>query len=188
MNDDSANDSGVVQLGQGVCAPGEMDDTVAFVHETKSTVKITVHRGNVCNDLMNFFINKSKKKAEAEALKHATFEIIMLKETGYPEVAEDNGGVMRDALAEFWDTFYVQFCTGKTQVVPVLRHDMQSPHWKAIGCVIRMGFCQENIFPVKLARPFAELAVLRTTYTDVVEPFLQFLPEMDRNTLEDAMI
>ena len=33
----------------------------------------------------------------------------MLKEDGTPEAAENNGGVMQDALTEFWDTFYLQY-------------------------------------------------------------------------------
>lgn len=48
----------------------------------------------------------------------------MLRENGTPEVAEDNGGVMRDSLTEFWDTFYLQFTEGNECKVPVLRHDM----------------------------------------------------------------
>ena len=29
------------------------------------------------------------------------------------ERAEDNGGVLRDSLTEFWETFYMRYCIGK---------------------------------------------------------------------------
>ena len=83
----------------------------------------------------------------------------MLKADGLPELAEDNGGVMRDALSEFWETFYLQYTEGNTYKVPVLRHDMTDIKWKAVAAIIKIGFQQEEVHPIKLAAPFMQQAI-----------------------------
>ena len=85
-----------------------------------------------------------------------TYEVKVINQSGIEEAAEDNGGVMRDSLTEFWDTFYMQLCIGNEYKLPVLRHDMTAPLWKSVAKIIRLGWEKENIFPVKLAPPFIE--------------------------------
>ena len=115
-----------------------------------------------------------------------TFEIQMLKEDGSTEVAEDNGGVMRDALCEFWDTFYLQFTEGNTYKILVLRHDMSETQWTAVAAVIKMGYRQEAVFPIRLAQPFMPQAIFgRCNNDDLVDAFLKFVPEMERMVLRD---
>lgn len=106
--------SGVIQFGNLQPENVDMDKTLALVCE------ITVHRGRVCHDLIEYFSNDTLQSNHS-----STFEIKMLRENGTPEVAEDNGGVMRDSLTEFWDTFYLQFTEGNEYKVPVLRNDIQ---------------------------------------------------------------
>ena len=117
-----------------------------------------------------------------------TIEIQMLKEDGSTEVAEENGGVMRDALCEFWDTFYLHFTEGKTYKIPVLRHDMSETQWMAVAAVIKMGYRQEAVFPIRLAQPFMQQAIFgRCNNDDLVDAFLKFVPEMDIIILRDAL-
>ena len=68
-----------------------------------------------------------------------TLEIQLLEEGGSPEVAEDNGGVMRDALCELLNTFYLQFTEGNTYTIPVLRHDMSETQWTTVAAAIKTG-------------------------------------------------
>ena len=55
-----------------------------------------MHRGNVCQELIKFFSEKENASPVG-----TTFEVKMLKNDGTAELAEDNGGVLRDALTEF---------------------------------------------------------------------------------------
>ena len=142
-------------------------------------VDIEVHRGMACNDLITFFM----KNAYSSSLK---YEVKMLQEDGTPELAEDNGGVIRDALTEFWDTFYLQYTVGNSFKIPCVRHDMSESHWKAVAMVILMGYKQEGIFPIKLAPPFMKYALFGEI-TDPVDPFLKYVAEMDRGVIEAAL-
>lgn len=110
----------------------------------------------------------------------------MVKYDGTPEAAEDEGGVLRDALTEFFETFYLQYTVGNDYVVPVLRHDMTRESWMAVAAVIRLGLKQERVFPRKLAPPFLHQAILGEC-PNPVPAFLRYLPLVDRNVLEDAM-
>ena len=56
--------------------------------------------GDVCCHMMEFF---SREENHYQSNKVA-YNIKMLKETGTADDAEDDGSVMRDALAELWDT------------------------------------------------------------------------------------
>lgn len=71
--------SGVIQFGNLQPENVDMDKTLALVCE------ITVHRGRVCHDLIEYFSNDTLQSNNS-----STFEIKMLRENGTPEVAEDN--------------------------------------------------------------------------------------------------
>ncbi|XP_038073945.1 uncharacterized protein LOC119742010 [Patiria miniata] len=173
LNDD---DSGIIQFGPFPAAV-ELD-----LNATQPLVKeIKVHRGNVCQEMVTFF-----SKEENVNLRGTTFEVKMLKSDGSTEMAEDNGGVLRDALTEFFDSFYLQYTIGNSVAVPVLRHDMTKVHWSAVGEVIRLAFRQEGILPVRLALPFMQLAFFGKP-DDPLDAFMQLLPDVDRLLLEDAM-
>lgn len=171
------NDSGVIAFGALQPDMVKLDDTLPVISE------ITVHRGSVCRDLINFFSLEENLQSNNQS-----FEIKMLKEDGTPEAAEDNGGVMRDALTEFWDTFYLQYTEGNIYKVPVLRHDMTDVQWKAVAAVINMGFKQEGVYPIKLAPSFMQQAVFGSCNdSDLIESFLQFVSVMDRMILDAAL-
>ena len=146
----SARDSGVIDFGPRL-QDGPLDDTLPAIVCT-----ITVHRGLVSRNRITFFSKNENVDTLDSQL--TTFEIQMLKEDGSTEVAEENVGVMRDALWEFWDTFYLHFTEVKTYKIPVLRHDMSETQWTAVAAVIKMGYQQEAVFPIRLAQPFMQQA------------------------------
>ncbi|XP_033736059.1 uncharacterized protein LOC117324357 [Pecten maximus] len=112
----------------------------------------------------------------------------MLKENGTPEIAEDNGGVLRDALSEFWDTFYLQYTEDNSYKVPVIRHDMTEIQWRAIAKVIRMGYVQEGMFPIKLAPSFMQQAIFsQCNDSEVIDSFLKFVPMVDKVVFEASL-
>lgn len=175
--DYESDSSGVIQFGQISADSIELDETLPLV------CKITVHRGRVARDLIDFF-----SQANIPSHSSTVFEINMLKEDGTPEAAEDNGGVMRDSLTEFWDTFYLQYTEGNTYKVPVLRHDMTDVQWKSVASVIRMGFYQEKVFPIKLAPSFMQQAIFGAcTESDLIDSFLKYVSAMDRSVIESAL-
>lgn len=49
---------------------------------------------------------------------------------GKLEKAEDDGGVLRDVLSEFWNDFYEQRTMGTNFKVPIIRHDFGKMHWE----------------------------------------------------------
>ena len=72
-----------------------------------------------------------------------SYKIKRLKENGRADdAAEDDGSVMRETLATFWDTFYLQYTEENTNQVHVLRHSMRDVQWKAVTEVIKIGFVQ----------------------------------------------
>jgi hypothetical protein len=174
---DDPDNSGVITFGPSTPNDTDLEKTLPIVCEIK------VHRGRVCRDLIEFFSDSNCPPYHLN-----TFEMKMLKEDGTEELAEDNGGVMRDALSEFWETFYLQFTEGNLYKVPVIRHDMTEAHWRAVAIVIRLGFLQENVFPIRMAPAFMQQAIFGVSNgSDLIESFLRFVPAMDKNTLENAL-
>lgn len=82
---------------------------------------------------------------------------------GQPELAQDTGGVLRDALSEFWETFYNKCTLGTNFKVPYIRHDYGKKQWSAIENIIHFRWKRKQYFPLKLAPLFIksclELAV-----------------------------
>ena len=168
------NDSDTLQFGPFLLGDPDLNAKQPAVKEIK------VHRGNVCRELIDYFSEEDNIR-----LIGTTFEVKMIKSNGTTELAEDNGGAMRDFLTEFYDSFYLQYTTGNSVAVPVLRHDMTGIHWSAVAEVIRVGFRQEGIFPVRLALPFMQQTLCLSD--DPLDAFLQMIPDIDRLMLEDAL-
>lgn len=70
----------------------------------------------------------------------------MIDNNGKREDGEDNGAISRDALSEFWGTFYIKYTTGEgSLVVPVLVDTMKEK-WEDIAKIIAIGYIQEGYF------------------------------------------
>ncbi|CAC5395407.1 unnamed protein product [Mytilus coruscus] len=78
-------------------------------------VTVTVHRGHVLLDMIRAV------KSIDPYNDIISFETIM--SNGCIKIAEDDGGVTRDSLTEFWKDFYEQCTEGTSEKVPFLRHD-----------------------------------------------------------------
>ena len=65
---------------------------------------------------------------------------------------------------------------------------MSEIQWTAVAVVIKMGYRQEAVFPIRLAQPFMQQAIFgRCNNGELVDAFLKFVPEMDRMVLRDAL-
>lgn len=159
----------------------EIDDTTiqsesSFSEETK----LIIHRGHVFTELLEAF---SKHDLQNSKLR---LEMILPNEES--EMAEDAGGVFRDAISEFWDEFYENCTTGTSFKVPYVRHDFGEKQWKAVADIILRGYKEESYFPVKLAPAFIK-NVLDTEVTEevLVNNFLQYISESEADVLRTAM-
>jgi hypothetical protein len=141
-------------------------------------LKLHLHRGHVFNEL-----NEAIKVGSLK-LTDISIEVSMLLPNGQLEQAEDSGGVWRDALSEYWDTFYKKCTTGNSVRVPVLRHDMKDT-WTDIAKVLVIGMKTQGYFPVRLAKAFVyHCWGKRTPEKDLIKNFLQFVPEHEKDTIE----
>lgn len=143
------------------------------------TIKLTLHRGHIYSEMLTSFINTKSINLRLEV------EIVL--PNGEKEAAFDAGGVLKDALTEFWETFYESRCIGSSVKVPCLRHDYDEERWKAIGRILCVGYRQANIFPCKLARPFVEHALFGFITSDMLESFMKFIGPSDAIIIKNAL-
>ena len=138
-----------------------------------------LHRGHVFEDL-NQHINSIYNAG--------LFEIVMIGTNGAKELAQDTGGVLRDALTEYWQTFFRKTTTSSRQdnLVPMLRHDF-TELWPAVGRVIELGYKKTGYFPIALCKSFVMSCIgEESSEEDIVESFKSTLSEMERDTISNA--
>ena len=68
----------------------------------QAVFNVTLHRGNVLNELENFFL--------AHPSFNPRFDELFITMAGSNDTLEkgEGGGVMRDALSEYWETFALE--------------------------------------------------------------------------------
>ena len=143
--------------------------------------RIKLHRGQVFVELNNAVKNGTVSSNDA------VIEVEMILPNGTVEKGEDNGGVFRDALAEYWETFNKKCATGSIITVPVTRHDMKET-WKYVAEVMIIGYKTVGYFPIKLAKPFMNHCFGHKTQEDeLVKTFLQFIPDHEKKIIEQAL-
>lgn len=111
-------------------------------------LKFNVHRGQVLKVLIDAFTGLDITNAII------SFEVVM--PNGNVEIAEDNGGVTRDTLSEFWNTFYDQCTLATMAKVSCLRHDFGEKEWNAVGKILLFRWQAQKYFPIRFAQPFIE--------------------------------
>lgn len=89
----------------------------------------------------------------------------MLLPNGCKEAAYDGGGVFRDALSEFWQTFYDKCTEGTDYKIPVIREDFNETKWESIAKILLKGWDDVKYFPIKLAPAFIEHCFLGAVYS-----------------------
>lgn len=174
MNDDAFNTYPFLDLG-------EIPDLLntGTIPVTVKEFKFKVHRGQVLKDLIDAFTGLDITNAII------SFEMVM--PNGNVEIAEDNGGVTRDTLSEFWNTFYDQCTLGTMAKVPCLRHDFGEKEWNAVGKILLFGWQTQKYFPVRFAQPFIEQCLYGRIHSSLQEHFLLHVSESEAATLKSAL-
>lgn len=162
------NDSGIVQLN--------LNNQEIVSDE----VLIRVHRGHALKELLEAFSNTL-------LLPNSRIKIQMILPNGSVEQAQDEGGVTRDCLTEFWEEFYATCTVGKDCKVPYLRHDFGHQQWEAVGKIIKYGFEEFGHFPVYIARPFMEYCIVGEAKTDLKDTFLSYVSPSEASVLKQAL-
>lgn len=141
---------------------------------------LILHRGQIFQDMLKAF--------EEEFFDHGNLKIEMILPNGQSELAEDIGGVYRDSLSECWFSFYEKCTVGTTFKVPYLRHDFGEKQWKSIAKIFIRGFELENYIPIKLSPVFIRSCFGKSVDDkDLIENYLQFVCESDRELLKAAL-
>ncbi|XP_061639101.1 uncharacterized protein LOC133482700 [Phyllopteryx taeniolatus] len=149
-------------------------------HPLKVT-KLKMHRGNVFTELNMAFQNGSVSVDEL------LVEIEMVQPNGSMEKGEDNGGLLRDALSEYWETFFTKCTHGGTMKIPMTRHDMKD-EWVNIAKVMVLGYNTVQYFPIALAKPFILYCLgLELMEKDLLLAFLDTIPSEEKEVAEQAM-
>ena len=99
---------------------------------------------------------------------------------------------MRDALSEFWTSFYDKCTVGHDVKIPLLRHDFTHVDWAAVGNIIVFGWLHHRYFPVKLSKILMSYCLLGVdTFAEqsqiLIEEFKSFVCHSDRQTIQNAL-
>ncbi|XP_023656880.2 uncharacterized protein [Paramormyrops kingsleyae] len=160
---------------ESVLSEEVLDDTLPMPVEPKVLI---LHRGNILPELIAFFTDEDPLQSQ--------FRIQLVLPNGQHEMAHDEGGVLRDCLSEFWNDFYEQCTMGNQCKVPFLRHDFAEKEWVSVARVIILGWKRERYFPIKLAPVIFEQAILGDVQSDLIENFLQYVPETERTVFDES--
>ena len=157
------------------------------IHREPQLFQITVHRGHAFRDLKLLF----RDKPDVD-MAHGIVTMACILPNGEVELAEDNGGVMRDVLSELWNSFYDSCTLGSDIKVPCLRHDFEAADWKAIAHVLAMGWILQRMIPIRLAPRFLRCCLYgkqlnqEIPHTELITEFLQYVPNIERGILQSA--
>ncbi|CAH1155552.1 unnamed protein product [Phaedon cochleariae] len=150
-----------------------------FGVENQEQKTLTVHRGNIFDDLIKAF--------EDDFFLRGNLKLELILPTGEKESAEDFGGVWRDVLSEFWQTFYEKCTVGTIMKVPYIRHDFGELQWKAIAKIFLKGFILEKYLPIKIAPVFLKTCFnLNVNDEDLINEFFNYICDTDRQVFEQA--
>jgi hypothetical protein len=114
-------------------------------------------------------------------LQQQPLHVQMLLPNGLNEAAEDTGGVLRDALSEYWETFFTKCSSDGDVRVPVLRHDMKNT-WSLCACVLVLGYQSQGYLPTRLAVVFLQHCMGQCpSPKNITEAFLRMIPQDERD-------
>jgi hypothetical protein len=147
--------------------------------------QVRLHRGHVFTELLDDMITGSLTE-------RSRLSVTMVLPNGKIESAADSGGVVKDTLTEFWETFKDKCTIGNTLRIPCIRHDMQKEHWVAIAKILAMGYSQCGYLPIYLAPPFLATSIpvdedIELQPDRLIEVFMHCIPDQDREVMEAAL-
>jgi hypothetical protein len=159
--------------------------TSSLSNSEKDVLSITVHRGHVLQELEDYFMQH-----DSDCVSGMIVNVSMVMPNGIIETAEDTGGVFRDMLSEYWESFYNTRCEGADLKVPVLSPSIDARRWRAVGSIIAMGYHVERYLPVRLAPSFLQYSLDGKADLDkgmLIEQYLRYLPDVDRKSISTAL-
>lgn len=110
--------------------------------------------------------------------------VLMILPNGQSEAAEDFGGILRDALSEFWTSCYEKCTIGIIVKLPCIRHDFGESQWTAIAHIMITGYELTEYFPIQLSRVFIKSCYnIPVNDEEFVENFLEFICDSYKNLL-----
>ena len=181
---------GTVCLQDNMFAYDLSDSEIQFrltetgARKENTVLNVELKRGNVMEDLINWMVLNDQKVE----LGFTKLEVTLLRTNGKKETGEDNGGVLRDSLSEFWADFYLKYTCGDLTKVPEVVHTMGEQRWRAVAKILVLGFLQVGYYPVQLAEPFIMNCIYETfNENSLIENFLSFMSGSDRDVIKRAM-
>jgi len=154
---------------------GDLDETIPMM-ET-----INLHRGHVFEELLNYGTSHSFNSS-------TTYHVEMILPNGHVEQGADTGGVFRDALTEFWNSFYDLHTVGDETKVPIISHKMGEDRWKAIAEIMVIGHKQEHYLPIFISKSFLRCCLGNdVSDDDLVKEYMQVLPACDSQIISEAI-
>lgn len=184
-SDHSGNDPGSADgSGSGGDGSGQEPDpaVINLISPNGKQRILRVRRSLVLQDLLKEFLEDSIMTCE--------LKIIMVDGQGRDERGEDIRGIYRDALASFWQEFYISFSLGERGRVPFLRHDFQSEQWTAVGRIIVKGHQDLGYFPVMLSKAFVICAMFgekAVSEDTLLESFNEYLAPSEEQVVREAL-
>ncbi|XP_031333699.1 uncharacterized protein LOC116163743 isoform X2 [Photinus pyralis] len=145
------------------------------------TKLLRLHRGKIFEELIKAF--------EDETFATYNLQVEMILPNGDIEIASDMGGVLRDALSEFWQDFYEKCTLGTTMKVPYIRHDFGEIQWKAVARIVVFGWKSQKYFPIRIA-PIFMLSCLGYDSPEeksLIPNFLKYISESECELLKNAV-
>lgn len=143
-------------------------------------VTLILHRGHIFSEFY-----AAVQTHGLHTLMQQPLVIKMLLPNGAEEIGEDTGGILRDALSEYWETFYTKCSTDGEVRVPVLRHDMMDT-WAQCACVLVLGYKIQGYLPASLATPFLQHCMgINPSSEHLVETFVKMLPTDERKVIKN---
>lgn len=113
--------------------------------------------------------------------------IELILPNGIPEKGIDAGGVLRDALSEFWATMYEKCTIGTNIKIPCIRHDFKEEEWQSMAKVFYVGWAKSKYLPIKLAKPVVEQMLFGHVISKLIPTYLLTLCENDNKILTNAL-
>ena len=176
-----SDDSGTIQFGPVYGDSNSLEDTLPL-DSAPTAANIKLHRGHVFAEL-----NDAMLKGEINENLHL-LEVSMKLPNGKTEEGEDSGGVLRDALSEYWETFHKKCTRGNLVRIPVIRHDM-TPYWKEIAKVLVLGYKLTGYFPIYLCQPFLEVCLssegAHIELNELKNAFLKTIPDHEKVLIDN---
>lgn len=112
-------------------------------NETAGIIKFDVHCGMIFEEFLTRFNDLDVDGCQVN--------IQVILPNGTRENAIDAGGVFRDCLTEFWDTFFNLCTLGTSYKVPIIRPDFKEEDWNVIAKILVKGWKMFKYFPINLA-------------------------------------